>query len=168
MQKVSPHHFTLSIRGPEKERRILQKLQNGKAVKFSKPLTNNKLPKIYVIKHNNEIVYVGSASQSIGMRLGQGLRAKGKNGYKWKKHDEVELIVFVLKPFTGDEDQNKKDKVFAEAVEAELVFLIRSKTGKWPENQNEIHFNNDSPTIARALAKQMFEYALSHIAICDK
>ncbi len=167
---MEPHHYSLSIRGSEKTRRLLHKKKNGKVVNFRKPLTNTQHPKIYVITKNSEILYVGYSSQSITSRITHGLRSEGKRGYHgygWKQHDDVELFVFVLEPFSGIEKQDKKAKHFAEAIEAELVFLVRTKTDKWPACQNEIHFNNDSPTKARALAAQMFEYTLSHIAIHD-
>jgi hypothetical protein len=31
-----------------------------------------------------------------------------------------------------------------EAIEGELVFLIRQRTGDWPRYQNEIHFTNSA------------------------
>jgi hypothetical protein len=31
---------------------------------------------------------------------------------------------------------------WVETVEAELVFLFRKQTGKWPRYQTEIHFHN--------------------------
>ena len=45
-----------------------------------------------------------------------------------------------------------------ENIEAELAFLIRTKTGKWPLNQNEIHFNNKFDN-----GKEIAEKMLFHI-----
>jgi hypothetical protein len=47
-----------------------------------------------------------------------------------------------------------------EAVEAELVYFIREKTGKWPKYQMEIHFHEASAIVrrvARKILKTCFE-----------
>ncbi len=41
--------------------------------------------------------------------------------------------------FVESYDENRKA---IEAIEGEIVYLIRHKTNKWPEYQNEIHFSN--------------------------
>jgi hypothetical protein len=46
-------------------------------------------------------------------------------------------------------------KIEIESIEAELVFLIRQKTGLWPLTQNEIHFNNDFSG-GKVFAKKIF------------
>lgn len=145
------------LSGKEDKRIILKKICDGKVSNFKTPITKDRTPKIYVLKHKEAIVYIGYASQSIGTRLGQGMRAAGLNGYhgyKWKQVDELELFVFVFdQKLKGS--KHKDDKPFinlAEAVEAELVYLVREKTGKWPEFQNEIHFNNEELEKAKAIA----------------
>ena len=158
---TGPHCYILHLSGGEKKRVIYKKTCDGKPTNFQKPVTLNKRPKIYIIKAEKKIVYVGYASQSIGTRLGQGIRAGGLNGYhgyKWKQQDELELFVFVF-----DQDlkgaKHKEDEPFvllAEAVEAELVYKIREETGKWPEFQNEIHFNNKELHKATEIAAAMF------------
>ncbi|TDE05820.1 hypothetical protein [Flavobacterium sandaracinum] len=40
------------------------------------------------------------------------------------------------------DETSDEERSFVEAVEGELVYLVRQKTGKWPLFQNEIHFNN--------------------------
>lgn len=107
-------------------------------------LIRSRHPKIYVIKSELEFLYVGYASQSLITRLNQGFRAAGKNGYhgyKWKKLEKVEVHVFVF-PILAD-TPTKETRLYFEAIEAELVFQIRTFTGKWPLYQNEIHFNNE-------------------------
>ncbi|MEZ4939196.1 MAG: hypothetical protein R2799_16545 [Crocinitomicaceae bacterium] len=47
----------------------------------------------------------------------------------------VEAQVFVI-TFQQKED----NRAIIEAIEGELVFLIRSLIGDWPRYQNEIHF----------------------------
>ena len=101
---------------------------------FEKPVSNNKLSKIYVVKHRSDIVYVGTTFQAISSRLRSGLQADGKNGYygyKWKHLKSVDLFIFCL----------FEKKLRAEAMEAEIVYLIRNKTGEWPKYQTEIHFH---------------------------
>lgn len=120
----------------------------------------SKQPKIYVVKSNKEFLYVGYASQSLKTRLGQGFRAAGKNGYhgyKWKKLEQVEVHVFLFPILVGT--SAKESRLYFEAIEAELVFQIRTQTGKWPLYQNEIHFNNEfseeSMTVAGKLIEQL-------------
>jgi hypothetical protein len=118
---------------------------SGSAIKSQELLIRTKQPKIYVIKSENEFLYVGYASQSIITRLGQGFRANGErgyHGYKWKKLNEVELIVFVFPILT--DFSTKESRTYFEAIEAELVYQIRTQTWSWPTYQNEIHFNNGS------------------------
>lgn len=66
----------------------------------------------------------------------------GDSGYKWiekhnNKESDLELSVFCFPEIN--------DRLFVEAIEAEIAFLVRTKTGSWPECQNEIHFHNDYP-----------------------
>jgi hypothetical protein len=71
-------------------------------------------------------------------RLRQGLLATGQHGYygyAWKKHPRVGLIVWF---FPGEPPER------IEAIEAELVYLVRNRTGQWPEAQTEIHFHRVS------------------------
>lgn len=144
MTYTGPHTYTLFIHGPKNKRRISHKTQNGKATNFTKPLTTNKLPKVYLITQGNEVLYVGYASQSVGLRLGQGFRGIGNyHGYKWRHENEVQLHVFVFnQPLTGNRDEDANYILHVEAIEAELVYLVHHQTGQWPLYQNEIHFNN--------------------------
>ncbi|WP_051287064.1 hypothetical protein [Algoriphagus mannitolivorans] len=122
----------------------------------SEDLIRSKQPKIYVIQSKNDLLYVGYASQSLITRLKQGFRASGKNGYhgyKWKKLEKVDVHVFVF-PILADTPA-KESRLFFEAIEAELVFQIRTHTGKWPLYQNEIHFNNEFPEEAIRIAGEL-------------
>lgn len=106
--------------------------------------------KIYVVKHKNEFLYVGTTVQSLTARFRYGLNADGKNGYhgyKWKHKERFDLYVWCFELL---------NKIQIESIEAELSFIIRSNTGKWPLNQNEIHFNNDFDK-GREIAQKMFE-----------
>lgn len=161
MTYTGPYVYTLMLSGAENKRVISKKICGDRVSNFKAPVTHERTPKIYVLQHKEQIVYVGYASQSIGTRLGQGMRAaglKGNHGYKWKQVDELELYVFVFDHHLKG-SKHKEDQAFVylgEAVEAELVYLIRQKTGKWPEFQNEIHFNNSEREKAKEIASQLY------------
>ena len=118
---------------------------------FYKKLTINKVPKIYILKSGDEYLYIGMTTQSIATRINSGLKASGKNGYhgyKWKNKIDISLYVWSLEQL---------DKLQAENIEAEIVYLIRKKTGIWPLSQNEIHFNNEYPD-GKDIAKEILSY----------
>tara|TARA_R110000868_G_scaffold411461_1_gene704394 strand:- start:1227 stop:1568 length:342 start_codon:yes stop_codon:yes gene_type:complete len=48
------------------------------------------------------------------------------------------------------------NEVLVESVEAELLYLIRKKTGKWTCFQNEIHFNNHNLKKAKEIALEIY------------
>ena len=120
-----------------KNRKIASIEMSGHKVRsFTQPDTKNKLPKLYVVKSGSEVIYVGVTSQSIRNRLRYGLEAQGKSGYhgyKWKDLSEVDILIWCF-------PKESLDRI--EAVEAELVYLFRQHTGKWPKYQMEIHFHN--------------------------
>jgi len=110
--------------------------------------------KLYIVYHGNEILYVGEAHTSIKTRFQRGCTAfnhytiigkarGGYKGYKWldkinnsQRNLTVSVITF---PQEYDDKENRK---FIEAIEGELVYLVRNKFGYWPKFQNEIHFSN--------------------------
>lgn len=130
----------------------MSKVENEKLIR-------SKQPKIYVIKSEGDLLYVGYASQSLITRLKQGFRATGKNGYHgytWKNLEKVEVHAFVF-PILGD-TPSKESRLYFEAIEAELVYLIRLKTTQWPIFQSEIHFNNLSPKLATENAEEIYNH----------
>lgn len=113
---------------------------NGEEVNhFIAPDTKAGGKKLYVVKNGRDIYYVGITSQSISSRLRDGFKAEGEHGYhgyKWKdKIKQAELLIWSFPGSTQDH---------VEAIEAELVYFIREKTGKWPKYQMEIHFHGAS------------------------
>jgi len=112
---------------------------NGKQGEgFVYPDISDNLPKLYIIKRGKEIYYVGITIQDIRKRLRQGFSAQGEHGYhgyKWKNEDKVEVLIWCFP------DSAPKH---VEAIEAELVYFIREKTGNWPKYQMEIHFHRAS------------------------
>lgn len=128
---------------------------------FSKEMIQSRHPKIYVVKSEKTFLYVGYASQSLITRLKQGFKASGENGYhgyKWKKLEKVEINAFVF-PILADSTA-KESRLYFEAIEADLVFQIRTRTGKWPLHQNEIHFNNEFSVESMKVAGKLMEELL--------
>ena len=121
---------------------------------FVYPDISDELQKLYIVKQGENVIYVGTTKQDIRKRLRGGLTAKGQHGYygyKWKELDTVELLLWC---FPG----SNKDHV--EAIEAELVYFIREKTGKWPKYQMEIHFHGASESemhIAKSILSRCLE-----------
>ena len=130
--------------------------KEGKVVEvntFEKPVTCKDLPKLYVVKHRSEIIYVGVTSQGIRDRLRYGFQANGKqgyHGYPWKDLGEVDLLVwcFLEEPFER-----------IESIEAELVYLVRNHTGQWLEYQTEIHFHKVTEE-EKKVAKSIYQETL--------
>ncbi len=117
--------------------------------KFCHPLTGNQY-KIYVLVDTKNILYVGTTKLSIKNRLRYGLTVNGQNGYhgyKWKGFPIVRLFVWCFEEL---------DKEAIESIEAELVYLIRKKSGKWPTSQNEIHFNNSFVPAGQLIAEKIY------------
>ena len=121
---------------------------------------SSRCSKIYVVRDGRKIVYVGSTTQSLRIRLSAALKADGLNGYygyAWKKHaGPLSLDVWVL---GGIECVKGKRCLIAETVEAEVAFLVRKQDGNWPLYQTEIHFHQSSPR-ERAWAKRIYKSAL--------
>lgn len=122
--------------------------------KLSKPLTSSDY-KIYVLTADKKVLYIGTTKSSLKNRLNSGLKANGKNGYhgyKWKNEKNIRIFVW---NFSG------LDKYQTENIEAELAYNVRTKTGKWPKFQNEIHFNNFYEEKGKIIAKNMYEQIIS-------
>lgn len=130
---------------------------------FSGGVLNSQNLKIYIVKLNRSYLYIGKTKQKIGDKFRQafkthkdsqeGVRVSGYGGYKWvdkyiNTKEVLDLFVFDL----GENCSNNN----AEAIEAELTFLIRTIFGRWPECQNEIHFFNEFEN-AKEVAIKIFE-----------
>lgn len=116
---------------------------------FRKPLTENGY-KLYVIKSKKDFLYIGITRQSLRNRFRLGFKADGKNGYhgyKWKNIQCVQLFVWIFENYSETQLEN---------IEAELTYLVRNKTNRWPLFQNEIHFNNNFKS-GRKIATKIFE-----------
>lgn len=162
MEFTGPYCYTLQLNGDKENRIIAGTFCNGIEAKYSGPVAKTRVPKIYILKEGNEIVYVGYTSQSITNRFRQGIKASGANGYhgyKWKQADKLQLLVFVFsQSLIGNKhDDDMRFIELAEAIEAELVYIVRNATGKWPAYQNEIHFNNKDLESAKNIAADIYQ-----------
>lgn len=115
---------------------------------FHSPLTRP-CPKLYLVLRGAEFHYVGVTNRPMAARINLGLKAKGKggyHGYKWKHiREPLGLLVWVF--------ENEKGAPFLrelETVEAEVAFLVRHTTGRWPLSQTEIHFYQSTPAHLQA------------------
>jgi len=129
--------------------------QQGDYKKGSWGLANERLPKIYILKEGREILYVGITKMPLSSRFRYGLTASGKNGYHgyaWKalarkvQSGPIDLFVYVF---------NSEERT--EAIEAEVVYLIRNKTGKWCRYQTEIHFHHDADREEKEIARRIYK-----------
>ena len=130
------------------------------SAKFSGPATSKK-PKLYVVAHNQQPLYVGVTRQSIRDRLRAGFQAKGNHGYygyQWR-HSLSSADVDIWLQKGGDMD-NMAD---IETVEAEVVFLIRQNSGQWPEFQTEIHFHRSNAMHRVAAQKIIGHYGRAYV-----
>ena len=130
----------------------------------------NERRKLYLVYHGIEILYIGEAHTSIKTRFQRGCTAYnfykrnndiargGYKGYKWlnKEHNSERNLTLSVVTFPEEYDNNRE---MIEAIEGELVYLIRNKTGNWPRFQNEIHFsnNNEAKGIAEDILEMVFE-----------
>lgn len=163
MTYSGPYIYDLTLESVMDDRLVATRIFEGEEYRtFKKPVTNDRTPKIYVIQAEGKTLYVGYTTQSISNRLRDGLKKAGTfkdyKGYKWKNFASLKLSIFVF-DCRLEGKRCEADIPFidlAEAVEAELVYLVREKTGKWPEFQNEIHFNNAELEKAKAIAADLY------------
>ena len=124
---------------------------NGKE-HFIKPDTRPG-QKLYLIGSGKELHYVGITNRPMSARLSMGLKASGKNGYHgyaWKSiRAPLSLHVICWKGHG-----NIRNEI--ESIEAEVTFICRSRTGKWPLSQTEIHFH-PSNALHKKLALRVYE-----------
>lgn len=158
--------FDLELTYSNKNRKVRSRILYENNNRIDKSVLKGNI--IYVIFDGNEILYVGETSTDIRKRLSSGLQKfnsykkenRAVGGYKGHKFFELcsknrkskllKIKVFPLKSTL----KGKKDKLLRESVEGELCWIVRTKTGKWPACQNEIHFHNDNKALT--LANKIF------------
>jgi hypothetical protein len=107
------------------------------------------------VQNPGEFIYVGSSTR---VKDYPHVTIKGgmnrKYSYKWihhlpiYAHLEAHFITFgyvldfpSVKSYLPKATLKEQVMTFIETIEAEIVYAIREKTGKWPKYQNEIHFH---------------------------
>ncbi|WP_167483169.1 GIY-YIG nuclease family protein [Leptospira selangorensis] len=152
MTKEKLEFYKYEIRFKKRITKI-SSLEKKQALKFfEEPLNTTGVYKIYILRKNNRILYVGQTKRQLRSRLNYGLAAEGKNGYhgyKWKTEEVAEIIVFYFM-------DRKYDQELIETIEGEIVYLVRKKTGHWPIFQNEIHFHNVKDKSAFQIANEIY------------
>ncbi len=119
---------------------------------FKAPATQKGKEKLYVIKNGSTFCYVGITSTPMAQRMRVGFNPQagtGYYGYQWRNLQEIDMFVWAT--------ELAREEV--EAIEAELVFTIKRRTGRWPEFQTEIHFHNPpgkQATECRGVAEALF------------
>lgn len=141
MKISGPEHFKLTFDAKKCE------------AKFS-GLANTRLPKLYVVVADGELIYVGVTKRTMRERLYSGWNANGKNGYHGYafRHTHAEADLYVW----SHDDAPEGSSLDLETVEAEVAFLIRS-AGQWPRSQTEIHFH-PSGKEHRKLAESIMQH----------
>ena len=131
--------------------------------------------KLYVVSEGTNPIYVGATNQPIKDRLRQGFQANVVNGYRgylWRHFlREATIDIWTLEVenqdieemnggpsiVLADGDRDRKEKIVVEALEAEVVLLIREQIGHWPMYQSEIHFHQPGAGV-HAAARQVFNH----------
>lgn len=125
--------------------------------------------KIYLIQSDKEFLYVGEANTSIKTRFQRGCSSfnhfvrnnkarHGYKGYKWLNSNENPERKLTVSVAIFEPEYDSKREVI-EAVEGELVHIIRDQLGYWPKYQNEIHFynSNNSEETAKSIWEKILE-----------
>jgi hypothetical protein len=168
-------HFQLKI-GSNNEKRFIEEkyLNNEKINNFSSQFTG-KQPKIYIVKYEDEIIYVGYTKDSITNRLSYGLAPYNKTetnpeiiprknpyaGYKWRHLDKVDYFVWVFEEI--ELPVTTEMKYLFENIEAEIVFKLKAH-GSWPKYQSEIHFYSHIDNQQPEICEYVFGKSLSDMA----
>jgi hypothetical protein len=128
---------------------------------------------LYIVYLDEEVLYVDEAHTSIKTRFQRGCNAfnyykknndiarGGYKAYKWlNKIDNSERSLNVMVATFSFDFDNRRD--YIEAIEGELVYLIRNKFGYWTKFQNEIHFSNcvGAKEIAESILGKVFKKVL--------
>ena len=149
--------FGVKVSGPDRYELTITPtaftVQCSKGTPRFSGIATSKKPKLYVVSVEGAPIYVGITKQPMRNRLRFGWSADGAHGYhgyKWRhKHERATLDVWC------HEDAPNEGTLDVEIVEAEVVFLIRSR-GQWPMHQTEIHFH-PSEQLHRDVAAKVME-----------
>lgn len=140
---------------PENDRYFIKILGTDEGISSG---LESEQPKIFVIKSGVKFSYVGYAYESMYPRLTKGLAASLAKAYMKDgefETKELDLYVFEFIPFA---DLSKTEtRNYYQAIQSELIFLIKAQTGFWPILQKQISISNVNQEEAKKLASEMFE-----------
>ena len=115
-------------------------------------------PKIFVIKSCIEYIYVGYASESIFSRVSNGLaESLGKAYIKEEEFESEELDLFIFEFVLFADYTKTETRNYYQSIQSELIYLIKSKTGRWPALQKQINVSNMNQNETKEVAEEMFE-----------
>lgn len=137
MNLIGPSRFKVTYTPYRKS--ILCEKQTSK---FSGLMTSKK-PKLYIFSRDGKPLYVGATVQSMSARLSLGWKDNESGYYGFQlRHEgsEVDLDVWVDTDPVQPRINGRRSGSDIETVEAEVVYLLRHRTGQWPAFQTEIHF----------------------------
>lgn len=110
-----------------------------------------RVPKLYVMSARGRPFYVGVTTQPMRTRLRLGFKADGStgyHGYKWRHSLSRATLQIWYHPQPASSSASRD----LETIEAETVFLLRSRLNQWPQYQTEIHFYTSAPSHRHAAA----------------
>lgn len=141
---------------PESDRYFI-KISSTKEGSYSGGLESEQ-PKIFVIKSEDDFSYVGYANESMYSRITKDL-ADTLSGFYLREGEfetkELGLYVFEFIPFA---DLSKTEtRKYYQAIQSELIFLIKAQTGLWPILQKQVSISNANREEVIVLASEMFE-----------
>ena len=145
MKLLGPDRFDLTF-----DARDFQIASTSRETRFS-GRSAGRTPKLYVMSAKGRPFYVGVTTQPMRTRLRLGFTADGSSGYhgyKWRHVLRRAALEIWYHP-GPESDTAIRD---LETIEAETVFLLRSRLNQWPQYQTEIHFYRSTPSHRRAAA----------------
>ncbi len=126
---------------------------------------------VYVVRKKDEFLYIGETEKNITDRFessftnyrkyyhalseskdGEKVKKRGNGGYKWikwlvpDKPPSLRVDTFSFDSTT--------DREIIQAIEAEIVFMVRMHHKKWPIGQHEIHFFEENREFALGICKE--------------
>ncbi|PAQ01091.1 hypothetical protein LRP31_24120 [Mesorhizobium mediterraneum] len=121
-------------------------------------------PKLYIFSRDGVPIYVGATIRSMGARMRDGWKASGENGfygYRFRHEGSaVDLDVWADVDPVRRRDAGMRSGSDIETIEAEVVYLLRHRTGQWPAYQTEIHFYQSNFEHRREAERVMAHYGL--------
>lgn len=112
--------------------------------------------KIFVIRSENEIPYVGYASETMYPCITKGLAASMAKEYmKDGEFETKELDLYIFEFLLFADFSKTETRQYYQSIQSELIYLIKAETGTWPILQKQINLWNENQEEAREIAYEM-------------